>query len=79
MQEIVNANPRLRRVLYTAYAIVGLVLGSTQVGYSAAELGSPAWLVVALAVYAFVGTTLGFTALAKVQAVPVKQGSTDQP
>lgn len=71
MQEIVNGNPRLRRTLYTAYALIGLALGSTQVAYSAAEAGQPVWLTVALAVFAYVGTAFGFGARAKVDATPV--------
>ena len=37
MQEIVNGNPALRRTLYTVYAVAGLILGATQVGFSAAS------------------------------------------
>lgn len=70
MKEIVNSNPQLRKITYGAYAIVGLVLGSTQVGYAAAEAGQPVALTVALAVYAYVGVAFGFAAQAKVQAVP---------
>ncbi|MGC0143465.1 hypothetical protein [Pseudactinotalea sp. Z1732] len=70
MQEIVQGNPKLRRVLYAAYAIVGLGLGSTQVGFSAAETGQPMWLTVALAVFAYVGVAFGFAAQSKVDATP---------
>jgi len=70
MKEIVNGNPQLRRTLYTAYAIVGLVLGATQVGFSAAEVGQPIALTVALAVYGFLGTAFGFTARANTGAQP---------
>ena len=56
--------PKIRKPLYAIYAVIGLVLGGTQVGFSAAELGQPVWLTVALAVFAFVGTALGFTASA---------------
>ena len=58
----------VRKVLYVIFAVVGLALGATQVGYSAAEAGQPTWLTVALAVYAFVGTGLGFTASANTPA-----------
>ena len=71
MQEIVQGNPQLRRILYTAYAIAGLILGSTQVGFSAADAGQPVALTVALAVYGFVGTAFGFQARAKTDAKPV--------
>jgi len=54
--------PKARKPIYAVYAIIGLILGATQVGFSAAEAGQPVWLTVALAVFAFVGTALGFTA-----------------
>lgn len=54
--------PKVRKPVYAVYAIIGLILGATQVGFSAAEAGQPVWLTVALAVFAFVGTALGFTA-----------------
>jgi len=72
MQEIVNSNPALRKRLYVVYAVVGLVLGSTQVGFSAAEAGQPVWLTVALAVYAYVGVAFGFAAQSKVDARPAR-------
>ena len=61
---------RTRKVTYTAYALIGLILGAVQVGFSAAELGQPVWLTVALAVFAFVGTALGFTAAGNVNDDP---------
>lgn len=54
--------PEVRKPIYAIYAILGLVIGATQVAYSAAEAGQPTWLTVTLAVFAFVGTALGFTA-----------------
>lgn len=53
-----------RRVVYSVFAFLGLALGAVQVGYSAAELGQPVWLTVALAVYTFVAAGVGFTAQA---------------
>ena len=64
LREIVTG--RTRKITYTAYALVGLVLGAVQVGFSAAEAGQPVWLTVALAVFAFIGTALGFTAAGNV-------------
>lgn len=62
-QELVKNLPeQARRTIYSAYAVLGLALGATQVGFSAADAGQPVWLTVALAVFAFVGTALGFTA-----------------
>lgn len=71
MQEIVAANPALRRKLYAVYGVIGLVLGATQVGFAAAEAGQPVALTVALAVYGFLGGAFGFGARAKVDAEPV--------
>ena len=71
MQEIVNGNPRLRKILYTAYAIIGFVLGSVQIAYSTAEYATPLWLAVALAVFAYAGVQIGVTARSKVSALPV--------
>lgn len=51
-----------RKIVYAVYALAGVVIGATQVGYSAAELGQPVWLTVTLAVYAFIGGAVGFTA-----------------
>jgi hypothetical protein len=61
--------PALRARLYAVYAVAGLVIGSVQVGYSAvADRGVevPAGIQVALAVYAYLGIALGFTAASNV-------------
>ncbi|HLS01433.1 MAG TPA: hypothetical protein VK054_05540, partial [Beutenbergiaceae bacterium] len=65
--------------LYTAYAIVGLILGSTQVGFSAADVGQPVALTVALAVYGFLGTAFGFTARSNTNARPVNDEPKGEP
>lgn len=62
LQEIFT--PSTRAVVYRLYAVVGLLLGATQVGFSSADVGQPTALTVALAVFAFIGTGLGFTASA---------------
>lgn len=49
------ANPKTREVIYSVFTVLGVALGATQVGFSAAQQGQPAWLTVALAVYAFLG------------------------
>lgn len=53
-----------RRVLYAVYGFLGLALGAVQVAYAAASVGQPTWLTVTLAVFAFLGVGLGFTAAA---------------
>ena len=62
LREIVPAN--YRQVIYSIYAVVGVILGAVQVGFGAAEAGQPVALTVSLAVYAFVGGALGLTAAA---------------
>lgn len=54
--------PALRAKLYAAYALVGVLLGATQVGFAAADAGQPVALTVALAVFAFLGGAFGFVA-----------------
>lgn len=54
--------PKVRAVIYWAAFVIGLGLGATQVGYSAADAGQPTWLTVALAVFAFLAAGLGITA-----------------
>lgn len=56
-------SPKARAITYTGYALLGVALGAVQVGFAAAEQGQPVWLTVALAVYAFVGGAVGFTAV----------------
>lgn len=59
-----NDHPTARRIVYTAFWIIGLILGAIQVGYASTDLGQPTWLVVALAVFAFLAAGVGYTAFA---------------
>jgi len=68
---------RARRIAYAAYALLGVALGSVQVGYAAAELGQPVWLTVALAVYAYVGGSFGVVAAGNVPR-PVDADSVEE-
>lgn len=72
MQEIVNANPELRKKLYAGYAIAGTVLGAVEVVFLAIPEETPTWLRAALTVYLFLGTAFGFGARSKVDAEPVE-------
>lgn len=65
---------KLRKQLYAGYALLGLGLGATQVGFLAAEAGQPVWLTVSLAVFGFLGTGLGFTASSNVNPDVVPDG-----
>lgn len=59
----------VRKIAYAVYATVGLILGCIQVGISAAGGGQPVWFNVSLAVFAFLGGALGFTAASNTQPV----------
>lgn len=80
MSPLTNIPPKVRSTLYLVSALVGLVLGATQVGYQAAEAGFPTWLKVALSVYAFVAGVLGLTASANTPSyVDVVEGDAEPP
>lgn len=53
-----------RKIAYLIYGLVGVGIGATQVGFVAANTDQPTWLTVALAVFAYIGIALGFTAAA---------------
>lgn len=55
--------PTVRRWLYLVSFLLGLGLGGAQVGYAAANVDQPTWLLVSLAVYAFVAAGTGLTAV----------------
>lgn len=55
-----------RKQVYAVFAFVGVVLGATQVGYSAAEQGQPTWLTVALSVFGFLSGAVGYVAASNV-------------
>lgn len=66
IKTILDTYPGVRWWVYVVFALIGLALGGTQVGYAAADAGQPTWLTVALAVFGFLGTAVGFTAASKV-------------
>ena len=51
-----------RKKIYFWFAMASLALGAIQVGFGAAEVGQPTWLNVALAVFSFVSSGVGFVA-----------------
>ena len=71
--------PGIRQKIYAGYAFIGLLLGATQVGFSAAAHGQPTWLTVVLAIFAFIGTALGATAASNVQTAPAITAPTQTP
>lgn len=60
--------PEARKVVYAVYAAAVFILGAVQVGFTAGGQDQPAWLTVALAVAAFVGTAIGAVAASNITA-----------
>ena len=60
--ELTALPANVRAIIYWAYAAIGVALGSIQVGFAAADVGQPVWLVVALSVFAYLGAAFGLTA-----------------
>ena len=54
--------PHVRAAIYWCYGLAGVVLGSCDVGLRAVGEGQPRWLVIALAVYAYLGLAVGLVA-----------------
>lgn len=67
LKDIIPAQSRKK--VYAVVALIGFALGAIQVGYAAAEIGQPVWLVVSFAVYGFVAAGTGAAAA----------GNTDRP
>ena len=59
-------SPKIRQAAYVVYTVVALISGALQVAYSSGGWGQPAWLTVGVAVLAFLGGALGFTAASNV-------------
>lgn len=54
---------KVRGIVYAAYALIGLLIGSVQAAYSAIPDSTvPTFITASLAVYAYLGIALGFTA-----------------
>ena len=56
--------PGLRKPIYGAFAVAGVIIGAIQVGIAAIGAENPEWLLVTLAVFPFVAGAVGFTASA---------------
>lgn len=52
----------VRKIIYIAYALIGVILGAVQVWFATYGATGPEWVEPALAVYAFVGGAFGFVA-----------------
>lgn len=56
----VITSPVARRVIYGAYAVVGVIAAATTVGFASSETATiPEWLGIANAVIAFLGGPVG--------------------
>jgi hypothetical protein len=66
---------RVRGMVYAVYALAGLLIGSVQAAYSALPDSTvPDFITVCLAVYAYLGIALGFTAASNAKN-PARGGS----
>lgn len=52
---VIITNPFVRRLIYGAYIIALVVVGAIQVGYAAVTAANPDWLIVSVAVLAYLG------------------------
>ena len=59
-------SPAARKTLYTVCGTAGLLVGAIQVWCASTNSTQPSWVDGALAVLAYVGTGLGFTAASNV-------------
>lgn len=53
-----------RKPLYGAFAVIGLTIGAFQIGIDSVSGAEPEWLTIAINVFPFVATAIGFTAAA---------------
>lgn len=60
-----------RKVVYIAYGLIGVAFGATQTGFLTAEMATPLWFAVALAVYTYIGVAFGLVAAQNVGAKDV--------
>ena len=61
--------PKVRKTVYAIFAVIGLLLTSYQVAIVSLHVIQPDWLTAALAVFAFVGVQIGFTASSNTPAI----------
>ena len=67
--------PKVRKIAYVVYTLLGVALGSFQAGFSAAEVAHPMWLNVAFSVFIYIGTAFGIVAAGNVATK--RPGSTE--
>ena len=80
MDILTRIPPRWRFAFYALGFVVGLTIGALEVGFGAASLPLPTWLVVTGKVWAFVSAGLGLTAASNVTWTrPTDDGSDPPP
>lgn len=57
-----------RKPLYGAFAVIGLTIGAFQIGIASVSGAEPEWLTIAVNVFPFVATAIGFTAASNTTA-----------
>lgn len=60
----------VRKKVYATYAVAGIAIGATQIGFTSASVNQPTWLTVTLGVYAYLGTAFGFVAASNTNTAP---------
>ena len=68
LKDIIPA--KARGWLYALYALVVLGEGGAQVGYATAGIAQPTWLLVIIAITAYVGGALGLVAVSNTGSTP---------
>lgn len=63
----------IRGIIYSIYALIGVVSGGIVVAVATMEVAQPTWLKVGLAVYVFLGGAIGYTAASNTPAAPSAQ------
>lgn len=56
---MIVTSARIRKIIYTVYVLVIIIIGAIQVGFAAVSAGQPDWLTIALAVAAYLGVPVG--------------------
>lgn len=78
MNPLLQIPARARAYVYSVYSAITVALGATQVGFLAAAAEQPTELTVALAVWSFIGVSIGITAATHVPAAPDAHNPADR-
>ena len=68
---------KARQYIYLSYSGVGIVMGAILAGYGSLQMVTPDWLVVAQAVYGYVGTATNIVAASNVTPEAEPEGDGD--